>query len=158
MVALKIGTYIRIKVPYCASYSNKVNNDSWKDVSVRLKRACAGLWAGSSGAGRMEQYKERSGDFFQTPSHASLLCSRRCSVPFPHSGGTRLWRGEHVIILSPSFQPTDMSDGCKLSGCGRLQFLIGVIARCLNLTPKETWSNRSMSILLVITQWLNSPF
>lgn len=98
-----------MKVPYRASYSNKVNNDSRKGVSVRLKRACAGLWAGSSGAGRMEQYKEGSGDFFQKPSHVSpMLTEVQCSLPTLW-GHTAL-KGEHMMLLSPSFQTTDMSN------------------------------------------------
>lgn len=109
-----------MQVPYHASYSNKVNNDPRKSISVGVEWARAGLWATSSGAGRMEQEKDSSVDFFQKPSPASPGAHSTAGVPLPPSGHTAL-SSKGDAVLSPSSQSLEMSDCCNLPWCARLE-------------------------------------
>lgn len=83
-----------MQVPYHASYSNKVNN-----VSVGVERACAGLWAASSGAGRMEQEKDSSMDFLQKASPASIPVLTALQVFPSHTPGHTALRRKCDALL-----------------------------------------------------------
>lgn len=110
-----------MQVPYHASYSNKVNNDPRKSVSVGVERACAGLWATSSGAGRMEQEKDSSMDFIQKPSPASIPVLTELQVFPSHTPEHTALRKNLDALLSASFQTLEMNDSCNLPWCARLE-------------------------------------